>query len=243
MSTPSYKAQISPPNGGASSLPIDRRRRTAGKPYVPDVNITVPPVQGEDGNERYVALVYDNTGKYLGWMTTEDAKAWYYSLFYATSNAYKVTTKKYVQPFHTLVIISEKSTGRTALMFGTRALTKVDIVDPSEVEQKIEATKELVANAQWHSGSYRFDPPDPFGLLGKIYPTAKQELLGDLASVNNEMDALRKKQEAEMNALAAKKVPHIEKYRKKLIGHLDSLSNAEKETKKGSEEAGINLDF
>lgn len=237
-SGPKYRQPIRISNQ-AKSLPIDTRRRTAGKPYLPPINTSVPPTH------RTIYLVYGNTGDYLGWIEEDAGNKWMFTMYYATDNKYKIRTQKSPR-WSSLRTdprkeIYEVATNATALVFVEKMLDPIDLVDTSNLKEMIEATKKAVMD---QNDIANYNPDDPFGLLKDALPKAR--------------DIFHKEKEPfDKAALEAKKrfdreIADIRKavlegptanLRKRLLDRLDDLAGAEAEKAKGSEEAGGNLDF
>ena len=223
----------------AATPPIDARRRTAGKPYLPAVNTDVPPT------DKYLYLVYLNDGSYFGWMDEEPAHKWMFTIYYPTQNKYKIKTKKdwstRTDESRSHKIIYEVPSGDTALVFVNKTLSDTDLVDPTDIKQMVAATVKGVMD-QGSIGSY--NPPDPFGLLQKIIPTARQEYHKELEPFKQTLENLRQEYEtAKAEVQQQIQAGPEANLRKKLIDRLNDLATAEDEKNKGSEEAGANLDF
>ena len=223
----------------AATPPIDARRRTAGKPYLPVVNTDVPPT------DKYLYLVYLNDGSYFGWMEEDAAHRWIFTIYYPTGNKYKIKTKKdwstRSDDSRSHKIIYEVATNDTALVFVNKSINDTDLVDPTNIKQMVAATVKGVMD-RGNIGSN--NPPDPFGLLQKILPTARQEYHKERETFDTALDNLQKEYEAAKAEIQKQIQDGPEaNLRKKLVDRLNDLATAEDEKNKGSEEAGANLDF
>lgn len=226
----------------AKTPPVDARRRTAGKPYLPAVNTDTPPT-GE-----YLYLVYLNDGSYFGWMEADAAHKWMFTIYYPTANKYKIKTKKdwYTRSddSRSHKIIYEVATGDTALVFVNKSISETDLVDPTNIKQMVAATVKGVMDQGSIGSIGSYNPPDPFGLLQKIIPTARQEYHKEREVFDKALLDLQKEYEAAKAEIQQQIQDGPEaNLRKKLVDRLNDLATAEDEKNKGSEEAGANLDF
>ena len=225
----------------AAYPPVDTRRRTAGKPYLPPVNDSVPPV------DRYIYLVHLNTGAYYGWMEEKEGNKWLFTMYYPTDNKYKIKTIKpnrYVinslDSARSHKVVYEVASDATALVFVNKMLAELDLVDTTDIKAMVDATKKAVNDAD----IAHYTPSDPFNLLKDTIPTARSKYLAEKQPYEDKINELRHEMERRIAEVRQQIVDGpVENLRKRLLDRLDDIANAEAEKAKGSEEAGGNLDF
>jgi hypothetical protein len=213
----------------APTLPVDKRKRSAGGYVVPPVTKTPPPVN------QTVVNVYDNKLNWMGWMplAVKPEIPWWYSINYKTGGMYETKAERYGLPsgFQSGYRIVDKVSGKVALWFGIRSWSEVELMDENDNEKKITHTLEGIKKwgAPIDSSSLSYSSvPDPF----KLIPTNK---LQETQEAHRKRLAELEKQFRQMRGDAATA------YKQELVDILQDQLNAHGVLKKGEEETGFDL--